>query len=62
MGTTATSLHILSAVAGAGPRLLDDIGKAYRKLGYTRPKKRSRPPRSAGSLPPDTSATWLSIC
>jgi hypothetical protein len=39
MGTTATSLHVLSAVVGVGSQLPVDIEKAYRKLGYARPKK-----------------------
>ena len=61
MGTTATSLHVLSAVAGAGPRLLDDIGKAYRKLGYTRPKKAGAAAAKRVILAPDASGDWLSI-
>jgi hypothetical protein len=38
MGTTATSLHILSLPADPAS-LSGDIEKTYRKLGYTKPKK-----------------------
>ena len=43
MVTTATSLHVLSAVVGVGSQLPVDIEKAYRKLGYARPKKAPEP-------------------
>jgi hypothetical protein len=62
MGTTATSLHILSNLVGVGPRLLPDIEKAYRKLGYAKPKKKTD--ESAAKrviLAPDASGDWLSI-
>ena len=38
MGTTATSLHVLSAVVG-GISPSGGRPKGYRKLGYARPKK-----------------------
>jgi DNA-directed RNA polymerase specialized sigma24 family protein len=60
MGTTATSLHILSEVVGVGPRLAAEIEKAYRKLGYVRPKKASAAPKRV-VLAPDGSGDWLSI-
>lgn len=41
MGTTATSLHILSPAAAVS--LGDEVEKAYRKLGYTRQKKADAP-------------------
>jgi hypothetical protein len=37
MGTTATSLHILRS-SGNTASLSGEIDKAYRRLGYTRPK------------------------
>ena len=61
MGTTATSLHGLSAVGSSGPRLQEDIEKAYRKLGYTRPKKAGAAAAKRVILAPDTSGDWLSI-
>ena len=60
MGTTATSLHVLSEVVGVGPRLATEIEKAYRKLGYARPKKASSAPKRV-ILAPDASGDWLSI-
>lgn len=41
MGTTATSLHVLSPAAAAS--LSGEVEKAYRKLGYTRPRKADAP-------------------
>jgi hypothetical protein len=61
MGTTATSLHVLSAVVGVGSRLPVDIEKAYRKLGYARPKKAGGGATKRVILAPDTSGDWLSI-
>jgi hypothetical protein len=61
MGTTATSLHVLSSVVGVGSRLREDIEKAYRKLGYTRPKKASGSAAKRVILAPDASGDWLSI-
>jgi hypothetical protein len=61
MGTTATSLHVLSAVVGVGSRLPDDIEKAYRKLGYARPKKAGGGATKRVILAPDASGDWLSI-
>src|SRR3954451_59103 len=61
MGTTATSLHVLSAVGSSGPRLQEDIEKAYRKLGYTRPKKAGAAVAKRVILAPDASGDWLSI-
>jgi hypothetical protein len=60
MGTTATSLHVLSAVVGVGSRLSEDIEKAYRKLGYARPKKAGGGATKRVILAPDTSGDWLS--
>src|SRR5258708_17825201 len=61
MGTPATSLHVLSAVVGAGSRLPVDIEKAYRKRGYARPKKTGGGATKRVILAPDTSGDWLSI-
>ena len=61
MGTTATSLHVLSAVVGVGSRLPEDIEKAYRKLGYVRPKKAGGGATKRVILAPDASGDWLSI-
>ncbi len=61
MGTTATSLHILSEVVAVGPRLSEDVEKAYRKLGYTRPKKSAGGPTKRVILAPDASGDWLSV-
>jgi hypothetical protein len=61
MGTTATTLHVLSAVVGAGAGLPNDIEKAYRKLGYARPKKAGGAATKRVILAPDTSGDWLSI-
>ena len=61
MGTTATSLHILSAVVLPQSRLTADIEKAYRKLGYARPKKASVDLPKRVILAPDLSGDWLSI-
>ena len=60
MGTTATSLHILSEVVAVGPRLPEDIAKAYRKLGYARPKKDGGATKRV-VLAPDASGDWLSV-
>src|SRR5580700_5886659 len=60
MGTTATSLHILAEVVGVGPRLVSDIEKAYRRLGYVRPKKASAAAKRV-ILARDASGDWLSI-
>jgi hypothetical protein len=61
MGTTATSLHVLSAVVGVGSRLPEDIEKAYRKLGYSRPKRAGGGATKRVILAPDASGDWLSI-
>src|SRR6185369_137333 len=61
MGTTATTLHVLSAMAGVGSRLPDDIEKAYRKPGYARPRKAGAPAERRVILAPDASGDWLSI-
>ena len=61
MGTTATSLHVLSALVGVGSRLPEDVEKAYRKLGYARPKKASGGVTKRVILAPDASGDWLSI-
>jgi hypothetical protein len=61
MGTTATSLHILSAVVGVGSHLPEDIEKAYRKLGYARPRKAGGGATKRVILAADTSGDWLSI-
>ncbi len=61
MGTTATSLHVLSAVVLPGSRLPVDIEKAYRKLGYARPKKAGGGATKRVILAPDASGDWLSI-
>jgi hypothetical protein len=61
MGTTATSLHVLSAVVAVGPRLPEDIEKAYRRLGYTRRKKAGGGAAKRVILAPDASGDWLSI-
>jgi hypothetical protein len=61
MGTTATSLHVLSAVVFPESRLPADIEKAYRKLGYARPKKTSGGATKRLILAPDASGDWLSI-
>ena len=61
MGTTATSLHVLSAVIGVGSHLAQDIEKAYRKLGYARPRKAGEGAMKRVILAPDGSGDWLSI-
>jgi hypothetical protein len=61
MGTTATNLHVLSAVVGVGSRLPEDIEKAYRKLGYARPKKAGGGATKRVILSHDASGDWLSI-
>lgn len=61
MGTTATSLHVLSAAVLPPSRLPDDIEKAYRKLGYARPKKGGGGAAKRVILAPDASGDWLSI-
>jgi hypothetical protein len=61
MGTTATSLHLLSAVVLPGSRLPVDIEKAYRKLGYARPKKAGGGATKRVILVSDASGDWLSI-
>jgi hypothetical protein len=61
MGTTATSLHVLSAVVLPGSRLPVDIEKAYRKLGYARPKQAGEGATKRVILAPDASGDWLSI-
>ena len=61
MGTTASSLHVLSAVVMPGSRLPADIEKAYRKLGYARPKKAGGGTTKRVILAPDASGDWLSI-
>lgn len=61
MGTTATSLHFLSTPMGYGARLPDDIEKAYRKLGYARPKKDGGDASKRVTLVPDESGDWLSV-
>ena len=61
MGTTATSLHVLSAVVGVEDRLPAEIEKAYRKLGYVRPKKAGGEGTKRVILAPDASGDWLSI-
>jgi hypothetical protein len=48
-------------VVGVGPRLREDIEKAYRKLGYARPKKASGTAAKRVILAPDASGDWLSI-
>lgn len=60
MGTTATSLHILSNVPG-GASLPELVEKAYRKLGYARPKKPCGDAPKRVILAPDASGDWLSI-
>jgi hypothetical protein len=45
MGTTATSLRLLSLPANPAA-LSGEIEKAYRKLGYAKPKSRVRRPQS----------------
>ena len=63
MGTTATSLHILSVVAGVEHRLPAEIEKAYRRLGYARPKNSGGEGAKRVILAPDASGgapiTWL---
>ena len=59
MGTTATSLHVLSAVIGVGFHLAQDIEKAYRKLGYARPRKAGGGAMKRVILAPDGSGDWL---
>ena len=61
MGTTATSLHILSAPMHYRLRLPQDIEKAYRKLGYSRPKNVGGRASKRVILSPDTAGDWLSI-
>ena len=61
MGTTSTSLHVLSAVVGVGSRLPEDVEKAYRKFGYARPKKAGGDATKRVILAPDASGDWLSI-
>jgi len=61
MGTMATSLHILSAVAGVESRLPAEIEKAYRRLGYARPRKAGGEAAKRVILAPDASGDWLSI-
>jgi hypothetical protein len=61
MGTTATSLHILSAPVDYWLRLPEDIEKAYRKLGYARPKKTDGRATKRVTLAPDATGDWLSI-
>jgi hypothetical protein len=61
MGTTATSLHVLSAAVFPESRLPTDIEKAYRKLGYARPKKTGGGATKCVILAPDASGDWLSI-
>ncbi len=61
MGTTATSLHILSAVPGARSHLPAEIEKSYRKLGYVRPRKPGAEGAKRVILAPDMSGDWLSI-
>jgi hypothetical protein len=45
MGTTATSLHILRLPTDP-TSLSAEVEKAYRKLGFTRPKSRLRRPQN----------------
>ncbi len=61
MGTTATNLHILAAAMPDSSRLADDIVRAYRKLGYARPKKPGGGGTKRVVLAPDASGDWLSI-
>lgn len=61
MGTTATSLHILSAVVGVGSGLPAEIERSYRKLGYVRPKKAGGEGAKHVILAADVSGDWLSI-
>jgi hypothetical protein len=61
VGTTATSLHILSAAVDYLHRLPEDIEKAYRKLGYARPRKTGGQAAKRVILAPDANGDWLSI-
>jgi hypothetical protein len=60
MGTTATSLHILSLPTN--PALPSgEIERAYRKLGYTKPKKPGAAPAKRVLLVPGGDGGFLSI-
>jgi hypothetical protein len=61
MGTTATSLHILSAPLDYPLRLPNDIEKAYRKLGYAHPRKAGGRAEKRVTLAPDATGDWLSV-
>src|ERR1700746_592016 len=60
MGTTATSLHILSLPANPAS-LSGEIEKAYRKLGRTKPKKPGAAPAKQVVLLPGDDGGFLSI-
>ena len=60
MGTTATSLHILS-LPETPASLSGKVEKAYRKLGYNKPKKPSAAPAKQVVLIPGEGGGFLSI-
>jgi hypothetical protein len=60
MGTTATSLHILSLPANSAS-LSGEVEKAYRKLGCIKPKKQGAVPAKQVVLVPGDGGGFLSI-
>ena len=60
MGTTATSLHILSLPSDPAS-LSGEIERAYRKLGYAKPKKPGAAPARQVVLVPGDDGGYLSI-